>query len=447
MKTKFKFFSTPVREVCLAVVAAVWSSWAVPTSPADAEAGQPLDYMLVITGEELLRGQYPDAHTAFITRTLRPMGGHCVGALIVDDKVEDIQAALQFATNRAPLVLVTGGLGPTVNDVTRTALARFSGIKLQEHPKVLAELARRFSTPADQLRENLRRQALVPRPGRYLDNPYGTAVGLVFELDPWVLVALPGPPRELQPMVTNQLVPYLRSRFGLRSVGASITLRFVGLGQSAIDQALRHKVQVPSDVIETSLFEGGRVDFTFSLPGNSPADHDRLRRLADQVRAVLGEYVYAEDGASLEEVVCRGLQARQGRLVLVEAASGGSLAASLAGVPTAAGVLRGSYVGADPEGLCRLLQIPQARWTAARTAEDQLKLLGEAACQTTGSDWAIVVGPAESATASARISVGFRSPGSGWQVQHLSVRGTGPAAQPELVTQVWDRFRRLLRSS
>lgn len=410
-----------------------------------ADSPKPLDYALVVTGQELLEGLYPDAHTAFITRTLRPMGGHCVGAFIVDDRVEDIQAALRFATNKARVVIVTGGLGPTVNDVTRTALAQFTGIKLQEHPKVLAELTRRFGTPADQLRENLRRQALVPVQGRYLDNPYGTAVGLVFEIDPWLLVALPGPPRELQPMMTNQLVPYLRTRFGLRSVGASVTLRFVGLGQSVIDQTLRQKVQLPSDVIETSVFEGSRVDFTFALPGNSPDDHARLRRLADQVRAVLGDYVYADDGASLEEVVCRAVQARKGRLVLVEAATAGSLAASLARAPTGPQVLTGSYVGADVQALRRLLQIPQAQWAGASTAHDQLKLLGQAAGQISGSDWAIVVGPGEPATASARVSVAFGFPENRWQLQDLALRGSGHAAQVELVTQVVDRFRRLLQ--
>lgn len=409
------------------------------------DASKPLDYMLVITGEELLRGAYPDAHTAFITRTLRPMGGHCVGALIVDDKVEDIQAALRFATNKALLVIVTGGLGPTVNDVTRTALAQFTGIKLHEHPKVLAELARRFGTAPDQLRENLRRQALVPEPGRYLENPYGTAVGLVFEAEPWVLVALPGPPRELQPMVTNQLVGYLRERFGLRPVGASITLRFVGLGQSAIDQALRRKVRVPDDVTETSVFEGARVDFTFSLPGNSPADQARLRRLADQVREVLGDYVYAEDGASLEEVVCRALQARKGRLVLVEAASGGSLAASLGRAPEARQVVTGSYVGSDEQVLGRLLQIPQTRWAAALTVEDRLKLLAQAARQVSGSDWAVVVGSAEAAPSAAQVQVAFCFPDGRCRSQALAWPGNSEAARASLVTQVLDRFRRLLQ--
>lgn len=401
--------------------------------------------MLVVTGEELLQGQYPDAHTSFITRTLRPLGGHCVSALIVDDKIDDIQAALRFATNKAHLVIVTGGLGPTVNDVTRTALTEFTGIKLREHPTVLSGLARRFNTPADQLRPNLRRQALVPEQGRYLDNPHGTAVGLVFELDPWVLVALPGPPRELQPMVTNQLVPYLRSRFGVRQLGASITLRFVGLGQSAIDHTLRQKGLVPPDVIETSLFDGSRVDFTFTLPSDSPADHARLRQLADQIRAVFGDYVYADDGASLEEVVCRLIRARGGRLVVVEAASAGSLAASLARAPSAAAVLAGAYVGPDEATLRQLIRVPEADWARASTAEQQLKALAQAACQHSRSDWAIVVGPRHSAPTSSSLNVGFKFPDGQWQVHQFSAPGSGEAALANLVTQVLDRFRRLLQ--
>ena len=159
------------------------------------------------------------------------MGCRCVGSISIDDDPGQIKRALHFATNQAPLVIITGGLGPTPNDITRETLSEFTGIPLHEHPDALAEMERRFRQSRDQLRPNLRRQTLVPVRGGYLKNPDGTAVGLVFEgsSEKSVMVALPGPPRELQPMVKNELVPFLQRRFGVRSFGSSMTLRFVGV--------------------------------------------------------------------------------------------------------------------------------------------------------------------------------------------------------------------------
>ena len=128
----------------------------------------------------------------------------------------------------------------------------------------------------------------MPVQGTYLKNANGTAVGLVFETPDRVIVALPGPPRELQPMVRDELVPYLSRRFGTRPPGASLTLRFVGLGQSQIDQTLKDHVPLPADITTSSQFEGGRVDFTFSLPGDTPEDRARAPGAEDQDHGVPG---------------------------------------------------------------------------------------------------------------------------------------------------------------
>ncbi|MGB2863596.1 MAG: hypothetical protein WBC05_09760, partial [Sedimentisphaerales bacterium] len=132
--------------------------------------------------------------------------------------------------------------------MTREALSDFTGIALNEQPGVLQEMARRFRVSPDRLRANLRRQTQAPTDGTHFRNTEGTAVGLVFEADDAVIVALPGPPRELQAMVRNELVPYLSKRFGTRLPGYSLTLRFVGLGQSQIDQSLGDNVPLAPDI-------------------------------------------------------------------------------------------------------------------------------------------------------------------------------------------------------
>jgi nicotinamide-nucleotide amidase len=394
-----------------------------------------LDYALVITGEELLRGVFPDAHTAFITRTLHAHGCHCIGSTTVDDKVADIQEAVRAAARKAPLVIVTGGLGPTVNDVTRDALSALTGIKLQEQPDVLAAMEKRLKTPRTQIRPNLRRQTMSPTRGTYLKATAGTAVGLVFEWGDKVIVALPGPPRELQPMVKNELVPYLRQKFGVRSPGSSITLRFVGIGQSQIDQTMSQHVPLPPDVIVGSQFEGGRVDFEFMLPGNGPEQEARLKELAAKIRQHLGDYIYAEGEATLEQQVARTLLERGAKLTLLEIGTGGRLAASLAGLPETARLLKGAHVAPSAAAMRALLK-------ADADSKDEPRSLAAAA----GGEWAIVSGETSADKAGARTcGVLFHLGGERWEAVRVPVQGSGETAQAGLVTQIWDRLRRLLK--
>ena len=405
---------------------------------------KPLDYVIVVTGGELLEGVYTDAHTPFLTRTLRPVGCRCIGSMTVDDHREDIQRALRFATNQAPLVMVTGGLGPTPNDITRETLAEFTGINLHEHPEVLADMTRRFNQSKDQLRPNLRRQTRVPTRGGYLKNSAGSAVGLVFDSGASVIIALPGPPRELQSMVRNELVPFLGRRFGVRDFGGSLTLRFVGAGQSLIDQTIKDHVAVAPDVMITSLFEGSRVDFTFSLPGSTAADQARLKRLAENIREHLDEYIYADDGSSLEAVVVKKLQARGGSLVLVEVGSGGHFAAALSGVDGIGRLLAGAYAAPTAEAAARLLQLPPEQQTKAGV--EAAKALATAAARLAQSSWALAVGPAEAEGGGAKsVWVAFKFPDDQWDTQRLAIRDAGEISRSTLATQILDRLRRQLR--
>ncbi|MCX8107461.1 MAG: competence/damage-inducible protein A, partial [Verrucomicrobiae bacterium] len=203
--------SKPGPGLAVAVTVFSLSLFVTLASPKD-----PLNYAIIVTGEELLQGAYPDAHTHFITRTLLPLGAHCVYSVTVDDRPEDLKQALDFVLKRVKLVIITGGLGPTANDITRETLSEFTNIRLYEEPTLLREMASRFNTPVDNLRPNLRRQCFVPEHGTWLSNPAGTSAGLVFEHSNYVLVALPGPPRELQPMVRDQVIPYLERKYGVR---------------------------------------------------------------------------------------------------------------------------------------------------------------------------------------------------------------------------------------
>ncbi|MFH1266835.1 MAG: molybdopterin-binding protein [Planctomycetota bacterium] len=427
----------------LAVAMAVLAP-AGAASPTRAEE-QPVRYVVVVTGGELLAGAYADGHTHFVTRTLHPLGFECVGSLSVDDKKADIEEALRFAATKAALVIVTGGLGPTDNDVTRETLSDFTGIALAEHPDVLQAMEARFGIPRDQLRANLRRQTRVPTGGAYLKNSNGTAVGLVFEQGDAVIVALPGPPRELQPMVRDELVPYLSRRFGTRLPGCSVTLRFVGIGQSGIDQSLKDHVPLDSDVTVSSQFEGSRVDFTFSLPDDTPQGCARLEALKAKTVAHLADYVYADDETSLETHVAKLLEGRGATLALAEAGSGGSLAAGLSGADGVDRVLTGAYVAPTEEQLRRLLRVPDAKWTGAASSVQRTELVAQAAADATGSRWAIAVGQIQQDGGDGYVEVVFRLADGRLERHRVDFRGSGESARSRLTTQLLDQLRRRLR--
>ena len=406
----------------------------------------PLDCFLVVTGGEMLEGAYPDGHTHFITRTLRPLGVHFVGSLIVDDRREEMIRAMRFATNHARLVVVTGGLGPTPNDITRETLSEFTGIPLTESELALANMEKRLGQARGQIRANLRRQCLIPERGRFLTNSNGTAAGLVFDGDHYTLVALPGPPRELQPMVRDELTLFLQQRFGLHALGASLTLRFVGVGQSQIAQTLQDQVRVPEGIVVTSLFEGGRVDFTFTARHGSAADWASLRQIETNLCSRLAEFFYAADGSTLEQVVLRELGRKGIRLALAEVGSGGVLAASLHAPFEARAVVAGALAAPSAERLASWLPGGPERWRAAGSAEDRAKALAEAAVTQTQADWALALGEGEQEDGAGPLWLALKA-GDRWVTQRLTLRSPAAADRANLVTPALDCLRRCLRET
>lgn len=427
--------------LALLLASSAGSNGAETSAPAVSPAKT--DYLIIVTGEELLRGAYADGHTLFLTRTFLPMGYHCVGSMLVDDDTTAIQAALRYATNHARLVLVTGGLGPTLNDVTREALAEATGIPLKEDPEVVSSLRQRYGDTNALLRANLQRQALVPAQGGYLRNLHGTAVGLVFDTSTSLIVALPGPPRELQPMVREQLIPYLQNKLGTRPPGASITLRFVGAGQSQLDATMRDKVTLPPGVLVGSGFEGSRVDFTFTLPEDRPQDRAALRRLAQDIRQCLGEYYYAEDAVTLEQVVANQLAARGQKLLLVEIGSGGDVAASLHHTGMDDRILAGAWMAASEAQAAR-----QLLGVAPAVGGNQAGLasLAQAAARQDTNAWTLVVGDLRLQERGGwSYETWLRIPGRPGEAKSFTARQTSETGQPQLATTLLDYLRRRLQ--
>jgi len=410
---------------------------------------KPTPYVLVITGDEVVKGIYADTHTHFITRTLGPLGCLCLASISIGDETEPFLSVLRFAETLAPLIIVTGGLGPTDADITRQTLSQFTGIPLREDPNIIEDMKRRFGGSSGELRNNMRRQARVPEKGAYLRNPNGTAAGLIFDDGRRVVVALPGPPRELQPMVAQELIPYLSKRFGIHSIGTSLMMRFVGIGESLIDQTMHDKLSFPPDLTVAFKFELGRVDLTFSLPGNTPDDFARLKALETELMKSLGEYLYTDEGYSLEECVVRLLARRNTNLVTVEVGSGGAVAAGLNYVENAPRYFWGGHVAPSDKILARMLDFPDSSFTELESSPEALtKALARRACEQEESEWSIAVTETRKGDGDSRylwVALGSRE--GGFTTQRLALRGAGESMRNTIVTQVLDLLRRKLLQS
>ena len=399
------------------------------------------EFVVIVTGRELLEGAYADAHTQFLARTLRPLGGRCVGSVTVTDDEQEIRRAVDYASRRSRIVIVTGGLGPTGDDITRQTLAKHTGIPLQESPQVIDEYRRRYGNRA--YRPNLRRQARVPSRGTYLKNRVGSAVGLVFDDGERVVVALPGPPRELRPMVRDELIPFLARRFGIQSSVESVTLRFVGIGESSIQSVIDEHLDLPSEVSVASTFEAGRVDLTFYGRSSLPGTREKLLGLRDRMLDLLGKHVYSIDGSTLEETILRLLTDRKTKLVVAEVATGGGLSSRLTGTPSASSVLFGSYVAASSPGLKALLEPDVVGTSEPAGGENELVLdLARKVAGDQRDRWVLLVAGPENQGAN-RITLCAGSRTQGFQIESVGFR-PGRSGRERLITRALDFLRRRL---
>ena len=418
--------------ICL--LAEVWGE-VLPGSDSETE------YVVVVTGRELLEGAYADAHTQFLARTLLPLGGRCAGSVTVTDDEQEMRRALDYASRRSRIVIVTGGLGPTGDDITRQTLAQHTGIPLQESSQVIDEFRRRYGDRV--FRPSLRRQAQVPSRGTYLKNRVGSAVGLVFDDGERVIVALPGPPRELRPMVREQLIPFLARRFGIQSSVESVTLRFVGIGESSIQSVIDERVNLPPEVRVASTFEAGRVDLTFYGHSGLPGIRASLPALRDRMLEQLGRHVYSVDGSTLEETILRRLADRKATLAVAEVATGGGLSSRLTGAPSASSVLFGSYVAATDAGIKALLASEGVRdfGTGSRGNEAILGLARKVAGDQRDR-WVLLVSGLDGGDAN-RVTLCAGSPAQGFGVEPVRFR-PGRSGRERLITRALDFLRRRL---
>jgi nicotinamide-nucleotide amidase len=301
---------------------------------------------LINTGSELLVGRVLNTHQQWLGRQLTDLGYEVSRQICVPDDGPTIQAALRELLNRADLIIVTGGLGPTSDDLTRQIAAQMLGRKLVLHPPTLAVIEQYFATRRRPMPANVQVQAMIPEGAVVLPNPNGTAPGLTLDIAPdnQCLILLPGPPRELRPMFLNSVVPLLKRKFPLASPFQCRTFKTTGLGESAVEEKIAAPLQpLVRDGLQLAYCARiGEVDVRLAARGEKAggllAEGGRL--LAD----ILGPVIFGAGDDSLESVLIRLLAARKKTLAVAESCTGGYISHRLTNVPGASAVFLGGVV-------------------------------------------------------------------------------------------------------
>jgi len=300
---------------------------------------------LLAIGSELLGPLRAETNSLWITERLLDAGIEVTARTTLADDLALVESAFRAALARADVVIATGGLGPTADDLTREGAAAALGRALRRDEAILEALRARFARFQRPMAPTNAQQADLIEGAEALPNARGTAPGQIVEQDGRVLVLLPGPPGEMKPMFDEQVLPRLRARAGASRVVRRRVLKIAAMGESDVDQRAAPVYGRFENPKTTILGAAGQVELHLVARGDDEADAERrIETLAVELRAALPGRFFSEDGRELPEVVVALLRERGQRIGLAESCTGGLLAARLTGVPGASLVLERGFV-------------------------------------------------------------------------------------------------------
>jgi len=316
---------------------------------------------IVTIGTEILLGHLVDTNSVHIARTLADHGTDVYAKHSVGDNATRLAAMLDDVLARADGAVCTGGLGPTVDDLTKDAVARAVGKKLVLHEASLRAIEERFRQFNRPMADNNRRQAYLPDGCVVFDNPHGTAPGFVALRDDGKFVAcMPGVPREMKPMLADQLVPWLVQRFGLHEAIYTRTLHTVGIGESELDRRVEDLFRTLDNPKIAMLAHGFAVDVKIMAKAASPEHAGALiQPVAAQLRERIGSGYFGDDDVTLAGAIVRVLTERGLTLGTAESCTGGGIADALVSVAGASATFRGGIVAYANEVKSALLDVPE----------------------------------------------------------------------------------------
>jgi len=348
---------------------------------------------IICTGDEVLTGKIVNTNFSYMSQKLEDVGLSVRWETTVGDDRESLLRAFQLAAERVDAVIVNGGLGPTVDDLSQEVAAQAAGVDLVLNEEWLTRMEEFFRRRSRVMPPNNRKQAMLPVTAEVIDNPIGTACGFALDIGKARFFFTPGVPRELRRMLEEQVIPRLLARSGLHPVILLKRFHSYGLGESHVDALLTGVEELVPDGSVKLGFRAHypQLETKLTVRGTDPDDVRRkLGPVEQEVRKRLGNFILAEDDQTLEGVVLDELTRRQASLSIVETFTSGQIAARIGHLPGAEGVFRRGIVARDLGEVRAAVGVEGASATGELTRETA-EAVARAARRQTGSTHGLAV--------------------------------------------------------
>ena len=281
---------------------------------------------IITIGTEILLGEIVDTNTRYIARTLRNMGVDLYRTVTIGDNVERIAEAIHNSMQRAEIVITTGGLGPTVDDPTREAVARAAGVELEFREDLWEQVVAIISRYGRKPSENQKRQAYIPTGAIGISNPVGTAPCFIVETERNAVISLPGVPNEMEYILHESVIPYLQNRFNLDQIIKIRVLHCAGLGEGMIDEKIDDLETLSNPTVGLAAHTGV-VDIRIAAKAKNEVEADEMiADIENQIRERLGNVVFGTDEDKLEAITLKEVAKRGWTLTAIESGLDGLLA-------------------------------------------------------------------------------------------------------------------------
>src|SRR5438477_1508625 len=314
---------------------------------------------IIAVGSELLTAQRVDTNSLFLTDQLNSVGVEVVTKCVVGDDLNRLADAIRRAVARSEIVILSGGLGPTEDDLTRDAVAQALDRKLIFHAEIAEQLEQRFAQMKRKMAEGNRRQAFILEGAEILPNDRGTAPGQWIDEGDVSIVLLPGPPHELKAMFTRQAMPRLERKVPRQSI-QTIVMRVAGMAESDLDQLISPVYKKYENPVTTILAAAGDIQVHLRARCGSDAEAATLlAEVAGPIELLLGDRIYSRNGDSIETVVGELLRKHHATVAVAESATGGLLAERITTVPGSSDYFVGGFVTYTKKMKTELLGVPE----------------------------------------------------------------------------------------
>ncbi len=317
-----------------------------------------MDAEIISVGTELLLGQIINTNAQYISQQLSELGINVFYQTSVGDNRYRLSYILKNALDRSDLIILTGGLGPTLDDITKEVVSEVMGLELNMDEKILTTIEVYFQKRGLKMSGNNKKQALIPKGAMVIPNYNGTAPGIYIQTNEKIIILLPGPPKEMKPMLKQFVLPYLQESFRCEVIKSKI-LNFVGIGESSLEDKISDIIKNQSNPTIAPLAKEDGVILRITAKAKTEKDAEALiKPVVNSIKKKVGNYIYSYDNKSIQEVVGEMLLEKKSTISIAESCTGGYISHLLTNVPGISAVLNRSIISYSNISKMEDLKVP-----------------------------------------------------------------------------------------